>query len=400
MKLSLNLYLTMALAVLFFYLGEFLKKKVQFFRTYCIPSPVIGGLIFALLQFGFYEAGILELTLDSSLQAVFMNLFFTSVGFGASLAMVKKGGKTLVIFLICVALLICIQNVVGVVMCQFFGLDSLLGLCVGSIPLTGGHGNCGAFGPLLEDMGVQSAFTVAVASATYGLIAGNLIGNPIARRLILKNHLTEHNSGKVNAEAQAELEKNSALTHVLDPVKGTSGLALLFIALGGGIFVTMAFKAAHITVATYCGAMICGILIRNFCEASHIELPIQEISTIGNVSLNFFLILAMMSLKLQQLVGLALPMIIILLVQTIIVALFTTYVTFNACGRDYDAAVLVAGHCGFGMGATPNAMANMDALTKTFGPTQKAYLIVPITGGFFSDIMIALFVTIAINILA
>jgi ESS family glutamate:Na+ symporter len=399
MKLSLNLYQSMALAVLVYYLGSLLKSRIKVFQKYCIPSPVIGGVLFAVINYFLYSAQILNLAIDTSLQSVFMNLFFTSVGFTAGFGMLKKGGKTLIVFMFCVALLIIIQNSVGAALCSVFDLNPLLGLALGSLPLTGGHGTSAAFAPLLEEMGVQSAMPVAIAAATYGLIAGNIVGNPVARRLILKKHLLQSGAQSVSEDAVAELRKNAEFTNRLDPEKGTLGLSLLFIATGLGTLITMLFNAVHITMATYVGAMIIGILIRNVGEAHGYTIPTQEISTIGSVCLNFFLALAMMGLKLYQLSGLGLPMIVILLVQTVIVAVFTYFITFNLCGANYDAAVLVSGHCGFGMGATPNAMANMDSLTKVYGPSEKAYLIIPVCGGFFTDIVNSLLITLFMNIL-
>ena len=186
MSLSLNLYQSMALAVAVFYLGTVLKKHVSVFRTYCIPSPVIGGVIYAILNLILYQTGVLNLEIDTTLQSVFMNVFFCSVGFTAGFSMLKKGGKALIIFLVLVGALIAVQDIVGVALSSAFGLQPLLGLALGSMPLTGGHGTTTAFAPLLESMGVQNALTVGVAAATYGLVAGNVIGNPLARRRIKK----------------------------------------------------------------------------------------------------------------------------------------------------------------------------------------------------------------------
>ena len=399
MKLAFNLYQSMCLAVVVFYLGAFLKKRVKLFQTYCIPSPVIGGIIFAVVNLLLYEGHILDLTLDTTLQSVFMNIFFTSVGFTAGFGMLKKGGKTLIIFMVCVALLITIQNATGALLCSLFGLNPLLGLSLGSLPLTGGHGTSAAFGPLLEQMGVDNARTVAIAAATYGLVAGNVIGNPLARKRILQLHLKSTDAQNVDTDAVAELRRNTEITQKLDPERGTWGLSLIFVAMGLGTLVSMALDAVHITMATYVGAMIIGIIIRNGCDAKGLEVPIQEISTIGIIGLNFFLALAMMGMKLYQLAGLATPMIVILLVQTLFTGLFVYFITFNLCGRDYDAAVLAAGHCGFGMGATPNAMANMDSLTQVYGPSEKAYLIIPVCGGFFTDIVNSLLITAFMNLL-
>ncbi len=399
MTLSLNLYQTMALAVGVYYLGAFLKSRIQAFRTYCIPVPVIGGVLFAVLNLIFHQTNLLDLHIDTVLQPVFMNVFFTSIGFTASFAMLKKGGKSLLIFLIVVTLLVFLQNLFGAFLCREFGLHPLLGLALGSIPLTGGHGTSTAFGPMLEQMGVANAMTVAVAAATYGLVAGNVFGNPMMRRRIKKLKLSGEGAAAVDHEALLELEKNTVNNSRLDVERGTLALALLFLANGVGTLITALFSMFNIGMAVYVGSMIVGIIIRNYCDRRNFELPIQEIETIGSISLNFFLVLAMLGIQLHQLADLAGPMVAILLLQTLMAGLFVYFITFNVMGHDYDAAVLSSGHFGFCMGATPNAMANMDALSKAYGPSDKAYLLVPICGGFFIDIVNALILTLFMNIL-
>ena len=347
-----------------------------------------------------YQTGVLQLSVDTTLQSVFMNVFFTSVGFTAGFGMLKKGGKSLIVFLVAVCILIGIQDVAGAALCKVFGLQPLLGLALGSMPLTGGHGTTTAFAPLLESMGVQNALTVGVAAATYGLVAGNVIGNPLARRRIKKLGLSSSDAAQVDHEALLELKKNTEGTAKLDVDRGTLALALIFLACGLGTLISMLFAKFNITLASYVGSMIIGIIIRNaICDKFDLDLPVQEIETIGSISLNFFLALAMMGMQLWQLADLAGPMVAILLIQTVLTGLFVYFVTFNMMGRDYDAAVLSAGHCGFGMGATPNAMANMDALTKVFGPSEKAYLIIPVCGGFFTDIVNSLILTFFMNVL-
>ena len=187
--LSLDMYQTLALAVGVLYLGMFLKKRIRFLEKFCIPSPVIGGLIFALLSLGLYCTGIVEFVFDETLKTVCMVIFFTSVGFQANLRILKSGGVSLVIFLVCVIVLILGQNFLSVGLAKFMGLDSLIGLCTGSIPMVGGHGTSGAFGPVLEDLGVSGATTLCTAAATFGLVAGSLIGGPLGRRLIIKHDL-------------------------------------------------------------------------------------------------------------------------------------------------------------------------------------------------------------------
>ena len=231
-------------------------------------------------------------------------------------------------------------------------------------------------------------------------MAGNVIGNPLARRRIKKLGLSSSDAAQVDHEALLELKKNTEGTAKLDVDRGTLALALIFLACGPGTLISMLFDKFNITLASYVGSMIIGIIIRNaICDKFDLDLPVQEIETIGSISLNFFLALAMMGMQLWQLADLAGPMVAILLIQTVLTGLFVYFVTFNMMGRDYDAAVLSAGHCGFGMGATPNAMANMDALTKVFGPSEKAYLIIPVCGGFFTDIVNSLILTFFMNVL-
>lgn len=231
-------------------------------------------------------------------------------------------------------------------------------------------------------------------------MAGNVIGNPLARRRIKKLGLSSSDAAQVDHEALLELKKNTEGTAKLDVDRGTLALALIFLACGLGTLISMLFAKFDITLASYVGSMIIGIIIRNaICDKFDLDLPVQEIETIGSISLNFFLALAMMGMQLWQLADLAGPMVAILLIQTVLTGLFVYFVTFNMMGRDYDAAVLSAGHCGFGMGATPNAMANMDALTKVFGPSEKAYLIIPVCGGFFTDIVNSLILTFFMNVL-
>lgn len=395
MELSLNLFQTMALACGVFYLGAFLKSKVPVFQKYCIASPVIGGIIFAILNLVLHQTGVLNLTIDTSLQTVFMNAFFTSVGFGAGFTMIKQGGKKLLVFLVMIAALGILQTGVAAGLCNVFGLDSLLGIAMGTMSLTGGHGTSAAFAPLLEERGVVGATTIAVASATYGLVAGNVIGNPLAVSHIRKLGLKSTDEAGEGVKIETGVDESVTL----DSSRGTLGVALLFVALGIGTLISLVFDHFHITFASYVGAMIVGIIIRNVCDARGAELPLKDIATTGDICLNFFLSLAMMGLQLYQLIDLALPMIVILLVNTVVTGLFVYFVEFRVMGGDYDAAVLSSGHTGFGLGATPNAMANMDALTSEFGPSEKAYLIVPICGGFFTDIINAFLITFFMNVL-
>ncbi len=391
--MELDMYQTLALAVLMLMLGKYLKKKIQLLETFCIPAPVVGGLVFALFSCLLYATGLLEISFDDTLKEVCMVLFFTSVGFQANLKVLRSGGKGLIIFLILVILLITSQNLVAVGLASVLHMDALLGLCTGSIPMVGGHGTAGAFGPVMEDFGIEGASTLCSAAATFGLVAGSLIGGPISRRLILKNHLASPLSGDFSGEVEKETKKH----HLAMFSEAVYQLAL---AIGLGTLFSFLLTKTGMTFPIYIGAMIAAALIRNLSEYSgKFTVHMQEINEIGDISLSLFLGIAMITLKLWQLSSLALPLMVLLTGQTLLMVFYAQFVVFRVMGKDYDAAVLTAGTCGFGMGATPNAMANMQAICDKFGPSVKAYLLVPLIGSLFADFINSIIVTLFINFL-
>lgn len=388
------MYQAMAVAAVMLIIGQILVNKIDFLQRYCIPAPVVGGLIFAIIHCIIRSAGIVEFNMDDTLQKVFMTAFFCSVGYQAAFGMLKKGGIGVIKFLLLAVIMCCIQDLVGGYGAKAFGLDGRLGLCMGSIPLVGGHGTSGSFGPFLEERGVVGATTVAIASATYGLISGCLIGGPIASGKIRKYHL--HSNAKITqTEEMVDKDEN---TGMIDSNKMLNAALYLVIAVGLGTLVTLALNNI-LTVPGYIGAMIVAAIIRNIADANHIEVPMDEINSLGNVCLSLFLGMAMINLKLWQLVDLAIPMIVILLIQTVIMYFYASFVVFNVMGRDYDAATLASGFCGFGMGATPNAMANMQAVTRQYGPAPVAFMIVPLVGSLFVDFFNAAIITAFANFL-
>lgn len=394
-RLSLDMYQTLALAVGVLYLGGFLKKRVKPLETFCIPSPVVGGLIFAILSCILYTMGVLELTFDETLRNVCMVIFFTSVGFQANLKVLKSGGISLLVFLVCVTVLIVVQNALAVGFSSVLGVDPAVGMCTGSIPMVGGHGTAGAFGPVLEDLGLSGATTLCTAAATFGLIGGSLMGGPLGRRLILKHDLLK-TAVPVDDGPLAEDEKKHRRS-----VRGYAPAAYqIAIAMGVGTVISWALSKTGMSFPVYIGAMIVAAIMRNFSEFTQkLHVPMGEINDIGGICLSLFLGIAMITLKLWQLADLAVPLIILLVVQVVLMFLFAYFVVFNVMGRNYDAAVLSAGTCGFGMGATPNAMANMQALTDRFAPSVKAYILVPIVGSMFADFINSLTITFFINLL-
>lgn len=387
--IDVNMYMTICIAALILLFGSWMKKKIGFLERFCIPSPVAGGLVFAIFTCILYEFNIVEFNFNDTLREVCMVLFFTSVGFQANLKVLKRGGKSLAVFLAAVIALIILQNVVAVGISGAMGINPLLGLCTGSIPMVGGHGTAGAFGPVLEDFGVTGATTICTAAATFGLIAGSLIGGPIGNGLIRKRDLTKtivHEEGTVQEEES-------------EPLKEYSSAAMeLVISAGIGTIVSALLSRTGMTFPIYIGAMIVAAVWRNVAEyTGKLPVHIGEIGSLGDICLSLFLGIAMITLKIWQLASLALPLIILLAGQLVLMFVYARFVVFNLMGRDYDAAVISAGTCGFGMGATPNAMANMQAITDKYGPSIKAYILIPIVGSLFADFINSLVITTFIN---
>lgn len=393
--LHFDMYQTLAVAVGVLFLGGFLKQKIKLLEHFCIPSPVIGGMLFALLSLGLYMTGVVEFDFDETLKTVCMVIFFTSVGFQANLRILKSGGISLVIFLVCVITLILGQNFIAIGVAKLMGLDPLIGLCTGSIPMVGGHGTSGAFGPVLEDLGVSGATTLCTAAATFGLVAGSLMGGPLGRRLIVKHDLLKTAVAEDETPLVEEEEKKHRSVSMYAPAAYQ-----IAIAMGLGTVVSWLLSKTGMTFPIYIGAMIIAAVMRNISEfTGKFDIHIGEINDIGGICLSMFLGIAMITLKLWQLAELALPLVVLLLVQVVFMGWFTYFVVYNVMGRNYDAAVLASGTCGFGMGATPNAMANMQVLTEKFAPSVKAYILVPIIGSMFADFLNSLCVTFFINLL-
>lgn len=395
MTIEINLYQTLAMAVVVLLIGRFLRKKIYFLEKFCIPAPVVGGLLFALLTCVLYVTGVAEFNFDDTLREVCMVFFFTSVGFQANLKVLKSGGKSLLVFLCLVVILIVLQNTLAVGISKLIGVDTLIGMCTGSIPMVGGHGTAGAFGPVLEDLNVSGATTICTAAATYGLIAGSLIGGPIGRRLIEKRNLLE----TVVPEDDSILEED-AKKHERHTDMYAAAVFQLIIAVGIGTIISSLLTKTGLTFPIYIGAMIAAAIMRNIGEYSgKFDIYMGEINNLGGICLDLFLGMAMITLKLWQLADLALPLIILLFAQLVLMFLYANFVIFVFMGKDYDAAVIAAGTCGFGMGATPNAMANMQAICERYAPSVKAYLLIPLVGSLFADFLNSLVITGFINIL-
>ena len=389
------MYQTLAVAVLVLLLGNYLKKKIYFLQKFCIPAPVIGGLIFAIMTCICYVTGIAEFSFDDTLREVCMVFFFTSVGFQANLKVLKSGGKSLIVFLGLVIALIILQNLTAVGLAKLLNLNPLIGMCTGSIPMVGGHGTAGAFGPVLEDLNIKGATTICTAAATFGLIFGSLIGGPLGKRLIEKHSLLNTAANDDDSLLVEDEKKHERHTNMY-----ADAVFQLILAIGVGTIFTMLLTKTGLTFPIYIGAMLAAALMRNICEYTGIAtIHMGEINDLGGISLSLFLGMAMITLRLCELASLALPLFILLAAQVLLIIIFTYVIEFNIMGRDYDAAILVSGTCGFGTGATPNAMANMQAVCDQYVPSIKAYLLIPLVGSLFADFLNSLVITFFINLL-
>lgn len=393
MTLELTMVQSAGWAVMLLLLGMWIKNRFYFFQRFAIPSPVIGGFLFSLVNLVLNQTGVLTIKFDTTLQSFFMVIFFTSVGYGASLKVLKSAGSKVGLFLLVATGLCIAQNIVAVLVAPVVNVDPALALMTGSTPMTGGHGVSGGIAPLVEASGVTGAETVAYTAATFGLIAGSLMGGPVANRLIIKHNLLEK-------EPSHQVNINTALLTVrprkLNADSILHGFIMILIAMFIGSYLTEAlnYLVGQLTdraaFPSYMGPMIIAIALRYISDRRnskeyHELVPEQEVEVLGNIGLNVFLAMALMNVQLWQLAELAIPLIVLLLAQVVLMWVWANFVTFRAMGADYDAAILTAGHCGFGMGATPNGIANMASLVTKYKASKLAFFILPIVGGMFID---------------
>ncbi|CAN5657038.1 sodium/glutamate symporter [soil metagenome] len=407
--LQFDMIQTLALAAVVLFVGYGIRRSVGVLDRYNIPAPVVGGFLFATVSLVLRLTGVVALEFTTTLQTPLMIAFFTTIGLGASLKLLRVGGPQVLLFFLLATVLVILQNVVGVSIASALGVEPLLGLLAGSITMSGGHGTGAAFGKLMEDQyGFQAGVTLAMAAATFGLVSGGLIGGPIATALI-KRRLPARQTGKVRPPAPAPV-RPAALPDALDeeidrvpPGEPSTSYTLLKILTV--ILVAMWFGGLlsgwlgqYVTLPAYIGAMLVAALFRNVADFSKVvRLESGTIDDLGTIALSLFLAMALMSLRLWELLDLALPMLVILAGQVTMMAAFAYFITFNVMGRDYDAAVMAGGHCGFGLGATPNAVANMESIVERFGPAPRAFLVLPMVGAFFIDFTNAIIITTFLN---
>ena len=420
-SIELDMIQTAGIGALALIVGMILTRKVAFLQKYCVPSPVSGGIIFSLITLALYGWFHVEVSFNGTLKDVFMLAFFTSVGFQSDLKVIKQGGKLLVIMLALLVVIIALQNIMPIGITRLMGVNPLIGMAAGSISMTGGHGTAGGFASVLEGMGLSGAGTIGMAAATFGLIAGSMIGGPLAERIIRKK-LTHEQMQTPDEEvdpAMAGIESDEASptgrakrisTNEQEFQQYAKATYCILLVMGAGTLLSWMLAKTGVTFPTYFGALILAAIARNtlglikykddgkWVKADKL-LDMERIISVGNICLSMFLGMAMISLKLWELQSLALPLIVILVAQVAMMDFFVYFVAFRLLGGSYDAAVLCAGICGFGLGATPNAMANMSAVCYKYRYTVKPFLIVPIIGAMFADLINTGMITLFLNLL-
>lgn len=406
--LKLDLVQTLALAGLVLFLGYGLRRWIRPLDRFNIPAPVVGGLLISLVMLVFHHFQITSVQFDTTLRDPLMIAFFTTIGFAASLSLLKVGGPQVLIFFFMATVMVISQNILGIILALPLGLNPLLGVICGSTTQTGGPATALAFGPVFEQAGVPAATTAAVAAAIFGIISGGLLGGPVGTFIIEKNRLKKPRAKELVVE---EIEAEKVVEELLSrkpetasPTEGRSSFVLLksvviiLVAMWAGSWVSRWFASLGLTLPAYIGAMFVAAVIRNFDDLTGwLDLDQRVIDDLGHVALNLFLVMALMTLRLWELAGLFLPMLVILLAQVVLVAL-AAVVVFRLMGKDYEAAVMSAGYCGFALGTTANAMANMKAIVERYGRAPRAFLVVPMVGAFFIDFTNALVITIFLNL--
>ena len=396
MTLDLDLPTTLAIAFLVLLAGRFCNRRIALLDRYNIPDPITGGILASMAGLVLHQSFAIDLSYDMTLRNPAMLAFFTTIGLGASLRTLVAGGRSLIVFLIVVALFLVVQNAVGIGLAEVFDLNPLVGLIGGSVTLSGGHATGAAYAaPFAAVQNLQGAVALALTAATFGLIAGGIIGAPVARFLIVRYGLSSNATGANSLAARAPAAAP------VQPVGADDILETLFaitLCMVGGAYLARWLASESLTIPGFLWSLLIGVVIRNLSELfGFARLNQASIDLLGSVFLSLFLALTMMSLRLWELASLAGPLLAILAVQVAIMIAYACLVTYRVMGRvtgrGYDAAVLAAGHCGFGLGSTATAIANIQALTRRFGPSPQSFVIIPLTGAFFIDLINALVIT-------
>ncbi|RDY23726.1 sodium:glutamate symporter [Romboutsia maritimum] len=401
-SIELDIISTLILAIILFLIGSIIKSKVKFFNRFCIPSPVIGGLLFCFLTLFLNLINICTISMNTSLMPYFMTFFFTILGLGVSIALVKKGGKLLFKYWILCGILAYCQNFITIILSKFTDIHPLLALMCGTISMECGHGCAAAFGTTIENLGVKGACSVGITAATLGIILGGIIGGPVAKFLIDKYNLKPSVKVYTQNVTKKQLISISKSYSNLTPFLFFEQALIILLCVSIGEFITnVFFNISSIILPNVVGCMFIAVLFKNINDkANWINLDFKLLDFLGELSLGMFLTMALMSIDLLKLSNLFGPIIIIVLSQVLFIILFATLICFKVLGKNFDAAIIVSGLIGHGLGATPNALANMHSVSEKYGYSEKAFLVVPLVGAFLLDLFTMPCIILFINLLS
>ncbi len=399
-ELNFDMFTTLMLAVLAIYFGDFLRKIFPILKKYCLPASVVGGTVFALISLLLFKMGIVQLDFDyKAINQLFYCIFFAASGAAASMALLKKGGKLVLIFAILAAVLAAFQNGVALAVGKFMNVDPLISMMTGSIPMTGGHGNAASFAPEAVKAGALAAKEVALAAATFGLISGCMLGGPFGNFLVKRFKLEGSTS---NEQAMGEIDVEGESGNLLvDKPNIIQAVFLMCIAIGIGKIIELGLKSIQentgwkVALPIHVCCMFAGIVIRLIYdrkEGNH-DVLYESIDIVGEFSLALFVSMSIITMKLWQLSGLGLALVVLLIAQLILIVTFCYFLTFRLLGKNYDAAVMAVGHMGFGLGAVPVSMTTMQAVCKKYRYSKLAFFVVPVIGGFISNLTNAVIIT-------
>ena len=396
--IQIGMFEMLAIVILAIYLGQWIREHFPILKKYCIPAPVVGGTLLSIITCILYMMDIVTFEWENYtvMNNFFYNLFFAASGTAASLKLLKKGGKLVLIFSILAAVLAVIQNAAALGLGIAMDMNPLTALMAGSTPLTGGHGNAASFGPIAAEMGGVGALEVAIASATFGLISGSIIGGPIGRQLIRKYNLDKNYVEETNDSFSEKI----SFAFSSERSKTAWFILLLACGLGQLLLQIRQFILPNVNIPIHVMCMLGGIIARFILDKTNTgdDAMYETLDNIGDICLALFVSMSIVTMKLWQLIDLALPLITILMVQLVIIYLFTRFITFNLCGHDYDAAIIAVGHTGFGLGAVPVSMATMTSVCEQYHYSKLAFFVVPLIGGFISNLTNAVAITAFLNI--
>ena len=396
--IQIGMFEMLAIVILAIYLGQWIREHFPILKKYCIPAPVVGGTLLSIITCILYMMDIVTFEWENYtvMNNFFYNLFFAASGTAASLKLLKKGGKLVLIFSILAAVLAVIQNAAALGLGIAMDMNPLTALMAGSTPLTGGHGNAASFGPIAAEMGGVGALEVAIASATFGLISGSIIGGPIGRQLIRKYNLDKNYVEETNDSFSEKI----SFAFSSERSKTAWFILLLACGLGQLLLQIRQFILPNVNIPIHVMCMLGGIIARFILDKTNNgdEAMYETLDNIGEICLALFVSMSIVTMKLWQLIDLALPLITILMIQLVIIYLFTRFITFNLCGHDYDAAIIAVGHTGFGLGAVPVSMATMTSVCEQYHYSKLAFFVVPLIGGFISNLTNAVAITAFLNI--